>query len=73
MPLTYIWTYSIVKYISIESKKTKLGVLTNDLCKLKVMKKINNIATPIAAEATIFHHFGPNMSSNCIKLYKDGF
>ena len=48
---------SRLKGISIESKNTKFGVLTKELCKLQAMKKINNIATPVAAKATEFHNF----------------
>ena len=64
---------SRLKGLSIESNNTKFGVLMKELFKLQAMKKISYIAAPIAAEDTVFHHFGPNMSSNCINLYMDGF
>ena len=51
------WQDSILKDLSIESKNTKFGVLTKELGKLQAMKKISSIAAPVAAEATIFHHF----------------
>ena len=57
MLFTGIWPDSRLKEISIESKNTKFGVLTKELCKLLAMKKISNIAAPIAVEATVFHHF----------------
>ena len=47
----------ILKWISIESKNTKFGVLAKELCKLQAMKKIGNIAAPVVEEATVFHHF----------------
>ena len=57
MPFIGIWPYSRLKELSIESKNTKFGVLMKELCKLQAMKKISNIAAPVAAEATIFRHF----------------
>ena len=46
-----------LKDLSIESKNTKFGVLTKELGNLQAMKKISNIATPVAAEAIVFRHF----------------
>ena len=57
MSFTGIWTDSILKDLSIESKNTKFGVLTKELYKLQAIKKISNIAAPIATEATLFRHF----------------
>ena len=57
MPFTDIWPDFILNYLSIESKNTKFGVLTKELCKLQAMKKISNIAASVAAEATVFCHF----------------
>ena len=57
MPFTGIWPDSRLKDLSIESKNTKFGVLTKELWKLQAMKKISNIASPIVAEATVFHYF----------------
>ena len=57
MPFTGIWPDSMLKEISIEFKNTKFGVLTKEFCKLQSMKKISNIAAPVAVEVTIFHHF----------------
>ena len=57
MSFTGTWQDSILNDISIESKNTKFGVLTKELCKLQAMKKISSIAAPATVEATIFHHF----------------
>ena len=56
MPFIGICPDSRLKEILIESKNTKFGVLTKELCKLKAMKKISNIAH-VATEATVFCHF----------------
>ena len=48
---------SRLKELSIESKNTKFGVLTKELCKLQAMKKINSIVAHTAAKATVFHLF----------------
>ena len=56
MSFIVIWPDFRLKELSIESKNTKFGVLTKELCKLQAMKKISNIATPVAAEATVFHN-----------------
>ena len=60
---------STLKVFFIESRNTKFGVLTKELCKLQVMKKISNNAAPIAAEATVFRLFRHAMSSNSINLH----
>ena len=57
MPFIGIFTDFRLKDLSIESKNTKFGVLAKELCNLQAMKKISNIATPVAAEATVFRHF----------------
>ena len=57
MPFKGICPDSRLKELSIESKKTKFGVQTKELCKLQAMKKLSNITTPVAAKATVFHHF----------------
>ena len=57
MSFTSTWTDSILNYLSIESKNTKVGVLTMELYKFQAMKKISNIATPTTIEATVFHYF----------------
>ena len=43
MPLNGIWLDSRLNELSIESKNTHNGVLTKELCKLKVVKKISNL------------------------------
>ena len=43
MPLNSIWLDSRLNELSIESKNTHNGVLTNELCKLQAVKKISNL------------------------------
>ena len=39
----YIWIDSRLKFLSVESKNTHNGVITKELCKLQVVKKISNL------------------------------
>ena len=57
MPFIGIWSDSRLNEISIEFNNTKFGVLTKELYKFQAMKKINNIAAPVAAGAIVFCHF----------------
>ena len=53
IPFTGTWVDSRLKELSIESKNTKFGVLTKELCKLQAMKKISSIAALAAADVAI--------------------
>ena len=53
MPFTGTSPDYILKDISIESKNTKFGVLTKELCKLQAMKKICSISEPTIVETTV--------------------
>ena len=43
IPLNSIWLDSRLNELSIESKNTRIGVLTNELCKLQAVTKISNL------------------------------
>ena len=43
IPLNIIWLDSRLNELSIESKNTHNGVLTNELCKLQAVKKISHL------------------------------
>ena len=60
----YIWIYSRLKGLSIESKNTHNGVLTTELCKLQAVKKNQQLAAPaVAAEQPLsFIIFGCTIS-----------
>ena len=66
----YIWIYSRLKFLSIESKNTNNGVITKELCKLQVVKKISNLQNLLVAAggATVFYHFQVYYKLNIISI-----